>query len=114
MEYISDKKLPNKAKLLYSCKTQDDIILQQPLEELAQKNANIGVEFSLTREPQDSNWTGRRGRIDEQYIKESLQDFDIDKTGCYLCGTPNFVQSMVNLLMDAGIKEDKIWHERWE
>ena len=114
MEYISDKKLPNKAKLLYSCKTQDDIILQQPLEELAKKNPNISVEFSLTREPQDSNWTGRRGRIDEEYIKESLKDFDVNKTGCYLCGTPNFVETMVNLLIGAGIKEDKIWHERWE
>ena len=31
-----------------------------------------------------------------------------------MCGTPGFVESMTKLLEDAGIKEEKIWHERWE
>lgn len=114
MEYIADKKLQNKAKLLYSSKTQADIILKDPLEELANQNSNISVEFSLTREPQNSNWSGRRGRIDEQYLAETLKKFDIPNTGCYLCGTPGFVENMSKLLVDAGISDEKIWHERWE
>ena len=114
IEYISDKNLGNKAVLLYSSKTQSDIILKEPLEEIEKKNENIKVEFSLTREPQDSNWKGRRGRINEQYIKDTLKEFDIGKTGCYLCGTPGFVESMTKLLEDAGIPEEKVWHERWE
>ena len=114
IEYISDKKLGNKSVLLYSSKTEKDIILREPLEELEKKNENIKVEFSLTREPQDSNWNGRRGRIDEQYIKKILKEFNIEKTGCYLCGTPGFVESMTKLLENAGIPEEKVWHERWE
>ncbi len=114
MEYIADKKLGNKAKLLYSSKTFQDIILKEPLEQLAKDNDNIEVEFSLTREPTDSSWIGRRGRIDENYIKETLKEFDIPKTGCYLCGTPAFVENMSSLLQGAGISEEKIWHERWE
>lgn len=112
MEYIADKKLGNKAFLLYSSKTEKDIILRKPLEDLASQNKNIKCEFSLTREPDNKNF--RHGRIDLQYIKNTLKEFDMDKTGCYLCGTPTFVQTMVDYLKEAGIKEDKIWHERWE
>ena len=112
IEYISDKKLGNKAVLLYSSKTEKDIILRKPLEELEKDNDNIKVEFSLTREPDNKDF--RHGRIDLPYVQETLEEFDIDKTGCYMCGTPGFVENMTKLLEDAGIKEEKIWHERWE
>ena len=74
IEYISDKNLPNKTKLLYSAKTQKDIILHDSLTKINNSNENIEIEFSLTREPEESNWTGRRGRIDSEYIKKTLKE----------------------------------------
>ena len=113
IDYIFDKSLENKVKLLYSCITQDDIILREDLQSKANKNSNIDVEFYLTRESKESNWKGKRRRINKKDIQETLDDFEIEKTGCYLCGNPSFVVSMSVLLNDAGIPEEKIFHEKW-
>ena len=113
IEYISELNMKNKAKLLYSCITQGDIIMYENLQATANKKPNIEVEFYLTREPKDSNWKGKRGRINKRDIQNTLNEFEIEKTACFLCGNPSFVVTMSVLLNDAGIKEEKIFHEKW-
>lgn len=113
-EYIHDKGYDNQVRLLYSVRTQADIISHKELTELDKNTKNGDYKLTLTREHQDSNWTGRRGRINLEWVQEELKDFDFNKTKCYLCGTPQFVETLVELLEQAGIDHDRILHEKWD
>ena len=115
-EYIHDKKYPNKVELLYSCRTMDEIISKEPLDQLHKETSNSKIIYTLTREPQDSQWKGHRGRIDSSLIKNELEEnhFDLKKTKFYMCGTPIFCQTMVDILKGLGVLEDHILHEKWD
>ncbi|MHA2364629.1 MAG: ferredoxin--NADP reductase [Candidatus Hodarchaeales archaeon] len=114
LEYIHDKKFPNKVKLLYSVRTFVDLISYEVLKQMCINSENAEVNITLTREPQESDWKGRRGRINLEWIKEELEDFDLEKTKCFLCGIPNFVDNMKQLLLEAGFTKERILHEKWD
>lgn len=114
LEYIHDKKLDNKVKLIYSVRTQEDIISYNELKNLDANTQNGAVLFTLTREPKDSDWEGIRGRINLELVKKELEDFDLSKTKGYLCGTPAFVNTMIEFLIQAGLSKEDILHEKWD
>jgi len=59
--------------LLYSNKTQEDILLKKELDEMVElKKFKLEVINTLTRETNDSDWKGERGRIDDEKIKKIL------------------------------------------
>ena len=113
-EYIFDKGYANQVKLLYSVRTQADIISYKELSYLRDHTKNSKIVFTLTREPENSTWNGRRGRINLKLVQEELKDYDFNRTKCYLCGTPQFVETLVELLEQAGISHDRILHEKWD
>lgn len=114
LEYIYDKNFDNQVTLLYSCRTQADIISNKELNHLNENTKNSKVIITLTREPENNDWKGHRGRIDINLIKNELSLFDLNRTKCYLCGTPQFVNTMIELLTNAGIEKEKIIHEKWD
>lgn len=114
LEYIHDKGYPNQVRLLYSVRTQIDLISRKELDLLEKETKNAKVKYTLTREPADSGWSGSRGRINLEMVKNELKDYDYNRTKCYLCGTPQFVNTLVELLEQAGIPEDRILHEKWD
>ena len=96
---IEEKK---EIELLYSVKTDKDIIYEKELE-LLKNNKNFKSKVVLT---------GNGGkRIDLNFLKENLK-FD-DKSLFYICGPPAFVKAMVEALKELEIKEDKIKAERF-
>ena len=96
---IEEKK---EIELLYSVKTDKDIIYEKELE-LLKNNKNFKSKVVLT---------GNGGkRIDLNFLKENLK-FD-DKSLFYICGPPAFVKAMVEDLKELKIKEDKIKTERF-
>lgn len=116
LEFIHDKKLENKVELFYSCRQQEDIIFEDELPKLAANCNDAKLNITLTREPPDSEWTGFRGRFNLDDIKQSLWDrkFDINKTGFFLCGTPQFVTGMIDILIKIGVNPECIKKEKWD
>lgn len=113
-EYLEDKGLTNKIKLLYSSISVKDIILHERLLELERNVPGSKVVFTVTREPENSDWHGGRGRIDPDLIQRELEGYDINKTKAYICGNPSFVETMSNYLQELGFGKDQILHEKWD
>ena len=63
-KYVIDKKLNNKIILLYSARTEKDIIYNYEWDKI--KNKNVKIITTLTRQ----EWKGPMGRINEDLIKE--------------------------------------------
>lgn len=113
VEYVLDKNYSNRVTLLYSSRIKEDIIFYNELQEFERNHSNVKVQVFLTRESKDSDWSGKRGRISEHAVLEVLKEYDIEKTGSYICGTPSFVVGMSVLLRDADLQEERIFYEKW-
>ncbi|HLD06387.1 MAG TPA: FAD-binding oxidoreductase [Candidatus Nanoarchaeia archaeon] len=88
MRYIRDKRLQAKAHLIYSNKTEQDILWRQEIEGLS--GGNISHLFTLTQQ----QWEGSKGRIDAEMMRKHVHD----ATVFFLCGPMPFVQEMERIL----------------
>lgn len=104
LQYALEKNPDAKMTLLYSVKTEKDIIFEDELNELNKKE-NFTFIPTITR---DENWQNHKGRIDKEFLKEN-----INNELFYICGPPGFVNSMSDLLQELGVEKNKIKTERF-
>ena len=91
--YIKEKNIKTKFKIVYSARTEQDIIFKQELDEL-------NTIYTITRDP---NYQGFKGRITKEFIKEQC---NLNST-FYLCGLPDFVKQTSEFLEELNAKEIK-------
>jgi len=96
--------------LFYSCRTRGDIFNEQELRTLPQRNPNIHVVLTLTRETPEA-WDGELGRVDENVLKKHLGTLD-GKTYS-VCGPTRLIDCVAELLLPAGIPKERILTESW-
>jgi len=95
--------------LLYSNKSQVDILLREELDAILKlRTFNFTLIYTLTREKADSNWTGERGRIGEEMIRKFVP-LPSDDTIVLTCGTIEMTAvTLIPLLKKMGYKADHI------
>jgi ferredoxin-NADP reductase len=91
----------NSIQLLYSNKTEDDIIFGSAIHQLASSNEQFTYRHFVTRQPQTSHIARRMNLV---------QDIaDMSPEHCfYVCGAQDFVASIWRQLIEAGASEDQI------
>lgn len=90
-------------KLMYSNKTQRDIIYEKVLLKYFEPG---NLLLTLT---QENNPCYHMGRIDEELIKKHVSDF---KQHFYVCGPPPFLGSIRDILMSLGASVDSVVFEK--
>ncbi|MBS3128687.1 hypothetical protein J4410_06075 [Candidatus Woesearchaeota archaeon] len=108
-QFITEKKLPVKVFLVFSNKTSRDIICKSEFLDMEENNDNFEVHFTVTREPEDSDWEGRRGRIDYEFLEDSIGF--LENKVFYVCGSKEFGTGVIDLLKEHGVSEEKIKKE---
>jgi hypothetical protein len=88
-------------RLLFSNKTERDIILEKEFVEMFNEVENYPI-FTLTREKKDGY---ENGRIDKEFLEKEIQDFS---QNFYVCGPPPFVRAIKKSLKELGAKTDSI------
>lgn len=91
----------NGNRLIFSNKTESDIILKDEFERM------LGNNFynTLTRE-KSGKYDNRR--IDENFLKEQVKDFN---QNFYVCGPDKFVQDIQSILEKLGASPDAVVFE---
>ncbi len=107
-QYIIDNNLPTKAILVYSNKTESDIICRADLDEFARKIPNLKLIYSLTRE-EKSGFMCRR--IDGPCIGELKEE--LPNAHFFICGPPAMVSDTEKLLLESGVPKEKIKTEKY-
>ena len=111
IRYCADKKSSNKIKFIYSVKTPDEIIYKKELEKLKKMNENLDYTVTITRAEDSHNWSGRNGRIDLNLLKENIED--AGKSIYFLCGSKEFVDSLISMLQSLGVSREQIRTDVW-
>ena len=108
-KYVTDKKLSAKITLLYSNKTEQDIVFKDQFDEMHKQNKNLKIIYTLTR--QTKEWKDYTGRIDKDIVKKEIPDYK-DRF-FYVCGPPKLVEAMENILKELEVPKDHIKEENF-
>jgi len=106
------RKLETRITVLYSVRTTNDIIFHQEFRDLEAENQNFDFYVTCTRLHPEDPWTGRRGRLDAQYVKEHIMD--LPNTTFYACGPNELVDFAEHLVLkDVGVSKQQLRTEKW-
>jgi NAD(P)H-flavin reductase len=97
-----------RVSLVYSARSVDEFAFRPELAAL-ETAGRITSYFTVTRED-PTDWRGRRGRISEALLKESLPSAD---SICLVCGPPQLVSDTRSLLTQLGVSNDRILVEKY-
>lgn len=108
IRFIVDNKLDTKVTLIYSCKTEKDFLYYKELNNY-KNNKNFNFNFITTN---DSNWSGLKGRININLIKDLMKD-NYNDSIYFLCGPTQMIMDISKELQNNGIPSTNIKVERW-
>ncbi len=86
--------------LLFAVQTQNDIVFAKELAAICERYPRVKVCILLSREPEGSDWTGKRGQITRELVAETVPD--IQSVPVYICGPGPMMAAMQSLLADLG------------
>jgi glycine betaine catabolism B len=99
--------------ILYSVRTTADIIFNDEFRALEQENPNFKFVVTCTRLTDLDPWTGRRGRITPDFIKEIVGN-DGANTVFYACGPNALVDAAEQLVLkELALPKEQLRLEKW-
>ena len=102
IRYLKQKNSKNKAHLIYSNKSEEEILWKNEIEYISKEYKNFSHVFTLTNP--NKQWRGKEGRITEDLFKNYISE----NTIFYICGPLEFVRSLYKNLLDLQVDKDNI------
>ena len=104
--------LKTRITILYSVKTTKDIIFNDEFRELEKQNPYFKFHVTCTRLTPEDPWTGRRGRINAEWVKEHI--CDLPNTVFYACGPNELVDATEALVVEEmHVAKEQMKTEKW-
>jgi glycine betaine catabolism B len=104
-EYATDKGLPIPIRLVYSNRSEEEIVYRAELEDLARLNPRFSVLHTLTRNA-PKGWEGSVGRIGSKLLQAAARG--LNRPVYYVCGKTSMVAEMLRLLSESGVPESDV------
>ncbi len=104
IKYIIDKRIKTNITLIYSNKSQGDILFKDILK----KAEYYGVKtiYTLTNPNENYGWYGEKGYIDQDLIKKHVPSYN--SSMFYIAGAPIMVDNIHNNLIKMGVSPKQI------
>ncbi len=98
--------------IIHGTRYSRDLGYRDELEKFAADDRSFFYIPTVTREPEGNDWTGRRGRVQSIFEKETFEHitgvpFAADNCQVFLCGNPDMIDSMEHFLFSHGFKVHK-------
>lgn len=98
-------------RLLYSSRSQEDILYRNELDQLAGRGDGLEVSYALTRS-QPPGWRGYSRRIDSPMLAEAGFT-PAQRPLCMVCGPTPLVEAVATALVELGNPADRVKTERF-
>lgn len=106
------RELGTRLTILYSVRTTNDIIFREEFQQLEQENERFDFYVTCTRLHPDDPWSGRRGRISAEWVREHIHD--PANTVFYACCTNELVEATEQLVLDElKLPKEQMKTEKW-
>ena len=100
-----------RTRLLYSCRTREDIIYRDELDRLKERMDGFDCVYTLTRE-KPANWPGYTRRIDPDMLLEVAEPLG-PSVSSYVCGPTALVEAVAEALVANGMSPADVRTERF-
>ncbi|HZK00852.1 MAG TPA: 2Fe-2S iron-sulfur cluster binding domain-containing protein [Tissierellaceae bacterium] len=110
LNYMRSMNIQRKARFYFGAKSQNDLFMLDYFKEQEENLYDFEFIPCLSREPEDSDWTGFRGRVNNA-IDEFIPD--MDNKEAYLCGNEPMINSVVDILTEKGMPEELIYFDKF-
>jgi ferredoxin-NADP reductase len=107
LRYIDDLCLDTTVTLLYCVRTADDVIFQAELDELLARLKKF--QYRLLLSQPHPEWSGSSGYVNRAFIEDAVKD--AAAPDFFICGPPPFMEASRSILMDLGVKPERIKQE---
>lgn len=112
IEYADEENIARRQLLIYSARRRAEITYREQLDARDEKNPRLRVVYTVTRESPDRVPDRYDiGRIDHDLIERNVP-FD-EAPSFYICGPPQMVDAMEELLKDFDVPPERIEQERF-
>jgi ferredoxin-NADP reductase len=108
IRYLTDRAWQGEIYLIYSARTEADLIFRDELDYLAKRHPNLHVCQTVSDTMAD-NWQGEQGRISLELLQRYVPE--LGKAPIHICGPAEFNKSLKQLLLDHGIPASQIQME---
>src|SRR5262245_12060262 len=106
------RKLQTRITILYSVRTTNDIIFNDEFHQLQLDNPSFNFYVTCTRLHPEDPWTGRRGRITPEWVKEHIHE--LPNTVFYACGPNELVEFAEHLVLyELKVPKEQMKVEKW-
>jgi ferredoxin-NADP reductase len=105
IRYLTDLAWPGTIQLIFSVKTEQDIIFREELESLQKRFVNFKLTVTLTRD-MSPTWRGERGRITPALLTRVVPD--LPRSRVHLCGPTEMTDPAITMLRDLGVPAEQI------
>jgi len=105
IRYLTDLSWPGEIYLVFSVKTERDIIFRDELDALSWRHPNLRVTVTLTRE-NGAGWTGERGRITPTMLARVVPEIAARRV--HICGPTEMTDPTRQMLLGLGVLEAAI------
>jgi Na+-transporting NADH:ubiquinone oxidoreductase subunit F len=110
LRHMRSEQIQRKTTLFFGARTQENLYCVEELREMEKQLPAFTFIPTLSREAEDTQWEGKRGRVTE-LIEDLISggaDYDV-----YICGNPEMVDSCTDRLLEKGIPEDQIYFDKF-
>lgn len=108
IRYLTDIGWHHDIFLIYCCRTTDDFIFRQELEQLQMVHPNLHVYASMTREP-GAVWMGLKGYFTSAIINHLVPE--IQKRRIHVCGPPPMMDAVLAMLSELDVPDEQVLTE---
>jgi len=106
------RELATRITVLYSVRTTNDIIFQREFLDNAAQNKNFTFLVTCTRLHPEDPWTGHRGRVTADWVREHV--YDLANTVFYACGPNPLVDFAEEIVMrELKVPKEQMKTEKW-
>jgi ferredoxin-NADP reductase/Na+-translocating ferredoxin:NAD+ oxidoreductase RnfD subunit len=106
LKYLIDTRQRRDIVVVYATRSTDEIVYREILGE-AQARLGTKVHYLLSdAETAPANWTGLRGHLSEQMVRDMMPDFR--ERLFYLSGPPGMVRVHMQVLKSVGVRRRQI------
>lgn len=111
VRYLTKTRPHTRCVILFSVRVPSDIIFNDEFRRLEAVNPSFEFVVTCTRADNDPHWTGRKGRVNEQWLHEYTRE--LHNTVYYTCGPTELVVSIEQMLLASGAQKQQIHAEKW-
>lgn len=96
------------ATLLYSASNPEELVFKDEIDTIVRRNSRMRCLYTVDDETY--GWKGRTGKLGAKMMHEAGVDLD---ALYFICGFPDMIHDMVDVLRSLGVRRKQMRYELW-